>query len=327
MSPGAQRRTARVYEDPEEALSRMDRISWSVPNVPTPFVGSGPRPGVAVGATINSLQFRTADELEIPKPPGTYRIFITGGSTAYGSGTPGDDRTIGAYLEAILNESGNDAPRYEVWTLANPSWTTTHERILIENRLPEFAPDLVISFSGNNDVHWGIRGSNILWSRTYQESSYWSLLQIAYDLAGSGPLPDVADVGRGPVPTGLVAERLVRNVRLSAYSLSLESIVYVFALQPTRAVAEDAAGNVTDETATEEQAYFIDSYARIRDGLETISAPNFHYFDTSGVFGRERAPSEYFVDSYHFGDKGYEVIARDLAADLLGSVLAPVATR
>ena len=47
-----------------------------------------PTPGQHGNAHINSMQFRAGKELEMPKPANTYRIFITGGSTAYGSGAP-----------------------------------------------------------------------------------------------------------------------------------------------------------------------------------------------------------------------------------------------
>ncbi|KAB2900190.1 MAG: hypothetical protein F9K35_07235, partial [Burkholderiaceae bacterium] len=66
-------------------------ISWAVPNQPTPFVGTAPSPGQHQNAYINSWQMRNRQELQNPKPAGVYRIFLTGGSTAYGSGAPSQE--------------------------------------------------------------------------------------------------------------------------------------------------------------------------------------------------------------------------------------------
>lgn len=90
--------------------------------MPTPFVGSAPVPGEQDNAAINKLQFRSKKEVVTPKPSGVYRIFLTGGSTAYSSGAPSEDRTIGAYLERKLNEKlGQNGKTVEVFTVANPA--------------------------------------------------------------------------------------------------------------------------------------------------------------------------------------------------------------
>src|ERR1700682_49318 len=94
---------ALAYENPAAAAREMDHFSYAVPNVLGPFVGSGPEPGQHDNAFINSLQFRSSKEVAMPKPPGIYRIFVTGGSTAYGSGAPSQDKIIGQYLENLLN--------------------------------------------------------------------------------------------------------------------------------------------------------------------------------------------------------------------------------
>ena len=170
----------------------IDHYIYSIPNVPTPFVGSGPKPGQSGNVFINSMQFRSRREVEMPKPVGVYRIFLTGGSTIFGAGAPNDESTIGAYLERRLNESAaSGSPAYEVFTLADPGWTSTQERIVIENRLSELSPDLVISFSGLNDVHWAGAGRDVLWFRNFADQHYWDLLNETRHLAGFSSLPDV----------------------------------------------------------------------------------------------------------------------------------------
>ena len=135
-------RYALAFKDPAAAAREMNHFVYAVPNVPTPFVGCGPSPGQNENALINGMQFRARGEITLPRPAGTYRIFLTGGSTAFGSGAPSQEAIVGAYLENQLNSESKSlgGVRYEVLTLANPSWTSTHERIVIENRLSNLRP-------------------------------------------------------------------------------------------------------------------------------------------------------------------------------------------
>src|SRR5262245_16339154 len=121
---------AQAYKNPAAALAAMDRFSYAVPNVPTPFVGSAPKPGQNDNAYVNAMQFRNRRELVIPKPAETYRIFVTGGSTAFGAGAPSQETTISAYLESQLNNGleRSAGRRCEVYTFANPAWASTQER-------------------------------------------------------------------------------------------------------------------------------------------------------------------------------------------------------
>jgi hypothetical protein len=336
------RRNASVaYLDPGAALAGLDSMSWAPPNVPAPFVGCAPRPGVHGNATINSMHFRHDGELARPKPAGVIRIFVTGGSTAYGSGAPAQDRTISAYLGRLLPErpgahGDGGAPAsgttFEVVNAANPGWSTTQERILVENRLAELEPDLVISLSGNNDVHWGQRRANVLWYRSYEDDMFRDVLDAALALRGAPELPENAPPEAEIVAPEVVAARLVRNVELAAHALALRGARYVFALQPTlattrkpltpreRGMLAAAKGKLEGH-----RDYFERCYARIDEELralrERLGEPArgaFVYVDLAGAF--DDVADEIFVDSYHFGDRGNERVARALATAIEGLV-------
>ncbi|MHC5210400.1 MAG: hypothetical protein ACYTG2_06765, partial [Planctomycetota bacterium] len=133
-------RVAEAYLDPARARDEMDEYVWAGFETPTPFVGHAQYPGRWGTAEINEAQMRSSRPLVSPKPGGVCRIFLVGGSTAFGSGAPDNDTTIGGYLESNLN-STRPLPgfeTYEVMTAANPAWATTHERIFIVNRLSEY---------------------------------------------------------------------------------------------------------------------------------------------------------------------------------------------
>ena len=308
-----------AYYDSQAAQQNMDNFSWAVPNVLTPFVGNGPRPGQSDNAFINSMQFRSTEELQIPKAPNTYRIFLTGGSTAFGSGAPSQEQNIAGYLNQILNRDLTPISdkRYEVFTAANPAWASTHERILIENRLSELEPDMVISFSGNNDVHWGRLGRNILWFRSYSDQFFWDLVNTLYKSVGYDPMPEVTQIAASPVPPPIVAEHLRKNIELSNFVLAAKGARYVFVLQPTISVSSKDL--TARERAIVERAtpgvvqYFGECYKELRAMLAGLHADGFSYVDLSDAFAGLTDKEEIFLDSYHFGDRGYEIVAKRIA--------------
>jgi len=309
---------AGVYYDGKEILDKLGEIPWAVPNIPTPFVGSAPLPGKHGVAQVNSMQFRAEKELTIPKPNDTYRIFLTGGSTAFGSGAPSDAGTIGGYLESILTRELSPKTKltYEVFTMASPAWSSTHERIVIENYLSQLAPDMIISFSGNNDVHWGNMGRNVLWFRSYYDEFFLRLIKKVYRNTGQPEIPENTKIEQGEkIPPNIVATRLLNNVRLSSFALRLAEADYVFVLQPTMAVTEKKLTS-RERKSLSNQKYFQTCYGLMGKYLPTISMDNYSFINLSHIFDKYGAQDEIFIDSYHFGDKGNELIANNIVMQI-----------
>ena len=306
---------ALAYLDPEKALREMNNYSWSVANIPTPFVGSAPRPGPDANARINSMQFRSHSEVSLPKPPGVFRLFLTGGSAAYSAGAPSQDRTLGAYLEDLLNkrEKVSKRLRYEVFTFANPAWASTQERIAIENRLSELEPDLVISFSGANDVFWAKSGRDILWFRTFQDQFFWQLINTSYLLFGRDALVDSVRIDREPVKVQLVAERLRKNLHLAATALSMRDARYLFVLQPTLYTThKKLSSRESDQLKKKEQQYFMNCYQTIEKQLTRPDKNPFFFVSMDRVFDHYGPDQEIFIDSFHFGDRGNQLLSERL---------------
>ncbi len=318
-SPEKRSALASTYYDPGKALQMLSDISWAVPNIPTPFVGTAPTPGQHGNAHINSMQFRAGKELEMPKPANTYRIFITGGSTAYGSGAPSDDQTIAGYLEAILavQLTPSTKLKYEIFTMANPAWASTQERIVIENLLSELEPDMVISFSGVNDVHWGVRGRNVLWFRSYSDDFYWSLIKRVFILTRNPPMPENTRTEASPIAPALVAERLLKNVRISLFALSGNKTDYVYVLQPALAVTKKKLTS-REKSSLKIEDYFRLCYGLFAKDLMNLQGENYQFVDLSGMFDGFDEQDEIFMDSYHFGDRGNEKIAENIFLHIKG---------
>ena len=294
----------------------LDYISWAPMNVPAPFVQHVPRPGHRFNTNINSLGMRSTREAAGPWKADTIRIFITGGSTAYCSGAPSQETTISGLLESFLNNSPflKKGFKYEVYTAANPAWSSTHERIYIENIISELSPDLVISFSGNNDVHWGYEGENIFWFWSYYDRYTMNVLNTAHRFVGNPLLYDVVPKPDGPVRPDLVARRLLKNVNLAFYALSLAGSRYVFILQPTRRVTEFIEPAPEDE---QKLLYFRECYEYIRRNLGEFQMADFYFLDYSKMFDGLKSADLMYIDSYHFGDKGNRMIAEKIGRFLI----------
>ena len=317
-SPEQRIAVSEVYLAPAEELARMDEIAWTVPSAPTPFVGYAPAPGRHHNAFVNDLQMRGAALPRVPKPPGAYRIFVTGASVAFGIGAPADDRTIGAYLESILNEPpAANGRHFEVFTFAATGWTTAHERIAIENRLSELEPDLVISYSGVNDMYMNAIGRDTRWLRSYGDQMFWDLLAEVQRVARREPLVDVAANGPPASPIE-VARRIEKNVRLAAAALAPVGSDYLFALQPNIAYATKRP--TARESGLLAAYRFRDYNRRCHDAIDArlgrMQLDRFRYVDLSGVFADVPPTAGIFIDTGHLGDRGNRIVAERLAAEV-----------
>lgn len=314
-----------AYDHPEKASREMKGYTWSIPVVPTPFVGTAPEPGRHDNSIINQFQFRDQRPVPIPKPAGEVRIFLTGGSTAFGVGAPSQDSIVGACLEDLLNQSVQGGQEYRVYTFASPSWSSTHERIAIENRLSELSPDLILSLSGNNDVYWALSGRNILWSRTHQEQYFWLMLRALHRAYDSWHLSDVEERQEGPVSPSLVVHRLEKNIRLADAAARMGRGRYLFVLQPavywTRKplTAREASWRKEDLAA-----YYQEVGPAIEKLLQRLRTEGLSTASAVDAFDSRPQAEDVFLDSVHFGDRGNRLIAQRLAPEVVKALEKPV---
>jgi len=314
-----------VYEAKVE-VSALDTFCFDIPKVPTPFVVSAPRPGWFGNAYINHQQFRYGREIVLPKPAEVYRIFLTGGSVAFGGGAPGNGTTISGFLEKILNDSLSATlhKKIEVVNAACPAWCSTQERIWIENYLADMQPDMIISFSGNNDVHWSKSGNNTLFFRSYWDHFLNMVAQNVYSATGNGNYPEILSAGNTRIAPSKVSERLSRNILLSSTVANAQKFRYVFVLQPN--LLSTNREMTPYETAwlakwdIKDRDYFRECYAAFRQMLAGADHQNFLFIDQSALFDQVPKEKQVFFDAYHFGDRGNRLVAEDLAWQLRGLI-------
>ena len=133
------------------------------------------------GVTHNAQGFRRSSDVARAKPPGTYRIFLMGGSTAYGLGgvwphiqkkyeVLKNSETIDSYLENQLS-ARFPGTRFEVINAAIPSIWTHHHLIYLNQAILKYSPDMVVLLDGYNDFYFYGRDHDQFFSYAYQEHS------------------------------------------------------------------------------------------------------------------------------------------------------------
>jgi lysophospholipase L1-like esterase len=274
------------------------------------------------------LGFRDERQSYVAKPDRTLRIFITGGSTAWGAAASSQKQTISYLLEQILNEQVSPATgyRYEVINAAFPAWSTTQEKLLIQQRLVDMHPDVILMFSGNNDVHWALQGRDIRWFYTYMDQNYTTLLNEMYKASGRPDWTFALPFSSRPVECSDLARMTALNVEDSAFALKHVQARLIFALQPN--IVSTSKRLTTHEQgilASQNKPYWDSCYQAFRSALGGISAQNYRLLDLSRSFGEVGDDTELFVDGYHFADRGSRLIARALADQIDWRSIVPKA--
>jgi len=103
-----------------------------------------------VRSNLNSLGFR-GSEFSAIKPSDTYRIFMVGGSTMFGSGQSSDETTIPSILQKIF-DSDSSVQKIEVINAGISGGNSVSETLLIHEKLITFSPDLIVVYDGWNDL-------------------------------------------------------------------------------------------------------------------------------------------------------------------------------
>ena len=125
---------------------------------------------------INSFGFRGADFNEI-KDDDTYRIFMVGGSTTFGSGSTSDETTIPAFLEKKFIENNLNV---EVINAGVGAADSMEEAYKIRHIYKKYDPDHFIVYDGWNDsfTHLNPNELNPSISRSENLESKKSFIQL-----------------------------------------------------------------------------------------------------------------------------------------------------
>lgn len=137
------------------------------------------------GVLHNSQGFRRSTDTSMVKAEGVYRIFVMGGSTAYGLQSMSrygkekysvirNDQTIDYYLERYLRERlGREG--VEVINAAITSHYSHHHLIYLNQVILKYSPDMVVFIDGFNDYYEYQPGFDQFRDYAYRERAHQML--------------------------------------------------------------------------------------------------------------------------------------------------------
>jgi hypothetical protein len=135
-------------------LYPVDARVYSIP------LGWRLEPGEYSSLRVNDQGFRRTSDTAVTPAAGTTRVFVVGGSTAFGNNglypqvaaaALTEDTTIDRHLEALLHER-HPGRRFEVINAGVPEYRLFQEFALFREKLLGFRPSLVIFLDGHNDL-------------------------------------------------------------------------------------------------------------------------------------------------------------------------------
>ena len=258
-----------------------------------------------------------------PKPKGEFRIFILGGSVAFGEGAKQlENRWYVRLEEQLRKKTGRNVV---VISAANHSHVTTQERIVYKLYVSPYQPDAAIFLDGFNDA-------NTASSATRPGDPYGQGIIYIKDMSPLyGLINDVSKHSafvRYLLQNHLSAIWSGNNytpdqIRQQAISVSNvyydnltqlnrrcgnEKIKCFFFLQPYRNLSESRR----NLPASPDESNLADSYSEILHQLPR------HPFviDYTGAF--DNGPANFpFFDRAHFNDEGHIYLAAKMADDLI----------
>lgn len=175
----------------------------------------------------NSLGLR-GPEIIIPKPKKTYRIIITGGSTAYETGVLHWKDDTARQLQAELRHYYNSQD-IEVINGGISGYNSWETLINLEMKLIDLGPDLVIIYDNLNDIKARLvnpnfyNGDNSGFRKIFDNKLpfplNWTFVRVAakkpvdirYYFESEHASPDTAPLGHIPSISGTASEILAKN--------------------------------------------------------------------------------------------------------------------
>jgi lysophospholipase L1-like esterase len=290
--------------------------------------------GNGTRATANRQGFRGPD-VAVPKPPGTLRIELFGGSTTHGWYV-NDTETIDAYLRARLAAERPDL-RVEVVNLAYDGYDAYQIWQRLRSDGVPLRPDLIIVNAGINDVrnaHYSGLGDpdprTLLWEPELQRQlreqarggptpwtrlKHWSYLArfpgvVRQDLAARRASAGV-HASRAVYPDA--ADNFARNVERIADIARHLGVPLLLSTPPSALMLPDAPSPmlphgywIVDAATT--QRYRDTLATRLRSIAARLAAEG-----QPAVYLSHRLPGRMFLDDCHLKPDGNRAMAADFA--------------
>jgi hypothetical protein len=300
------------------------------------------------GYKINRQGFRRQTDLASPKGADTVRIFVLGGSFAFGAGVP-DGYTYSEVMESQLQKR---FPRQhiEVVNAGVGGYTSLQEYLLLATRVVRYEPDFVIFLTLANDALFSSKGQDILdgndaldyegaikaclnqrvvpriyhgqvfydpdepypplWE-DYHFKLLWTIDQALFRLKGKIAKKVVFQ----PLPAKVAARRFCYIHDLKKVWCQLEQMPMLTFLQPiissTKKPLHPEERAIWERLKEENNRVFSELYGAVRQQLATdLNHSIFDINDEMRLLGPDTCA---FVDWVHFGEVGQKWLGEYLA--------------
>lgn len=307
-----------------------------------------PEPGhVGKGARINAQGFRYPVDLDAPSEK-TFRVFVLGGSFAYGAGCP-DEATYFRVAEHQLREQFPDR-HIEVVCAAGGAFSSLQEHLTLITRVARHHPQLVIFLSGANDAYFATKGQSVLdgndylaygaairgcvdgsilpryyhgqvfrdprapFPPLYEDYTFkvrWLLDKVAYNRAGN---PDRTNPSKSK-PAHTTADDFLYVQQLNLGWGRTAAVPTLLLLQPmistTTKLRHPAEVQIRESHTPEFHETLCGVHDEIRQKLAAQS--DIAWQDLNDVVATMPADQCFFVDWVHAGETGQRVIGEHLA--------------
>jgi hypothetical protein len=155
-------KTSSPFYNPNQYYGSYD--NWPIMQYNT-YLGYMPRPNTTgKGYYTNNIGMRYSKDIKVKKEAKEIRVFITGGSTAWGSGVNQEQLYSTICEKTLENKYKDKKVPIRVMSSGAFGYCSTQERIRIENMIIDYSPDIIVLFSGWNDSYCGYNGKNTLLS-------------------------------------------------------------------------------------------------------------------------------------------------------------------
>jgi hypothetical protein len=282
----------------------------------------------------------TANQAPWPPAPGSFVVFVFGGSTAFGHGLA-DDETFGSYLqEALEREPPASAAGRPValYTFAAAGYYSSHERVLLGELLAAgHRPDAAVFLDGLNDFYFDQPQFTDRLERLMSDrplvyvarlARHLHVLEVALRLAERGraradreaPAWD-ATLDDAELLDGRI-DRYLSNVRQSAAVAREHGFEALFVVQPVPTHGYELEHHPFARWTFAGHSASHFGYPRLRERLEREPPAARARFLWAADLLQDRA-EPLFVDQVHYAPQLARELATFVAAELLRSGEAP----
>lgn len=353
--------------NPVSGLQRPGPTDPRTPDLPLtsyqvyPFTGVHTLPDACVhgGALCSGDHgFRVSFDLDAPppKPPATGRIILVGGSAAWGFGAYYPAEMIDQVLERSLNEAVpcGRFTRFEVVNLAMNGSVSQQNAIALNLWGHALAPDMIVSFSGYNDLllehRQSYAGFPYVWANTnkfhFGKGSEWhrrlgavfpniikhTKIGLALRILELGSVDDYFDsTFASRFPPTFSEQETLRKVKIPAYVHALktikrdfEGIPIMVAYQPylLRPGRGTEHGGPRDELITTRLAEYEIFRNQAMARLRSYQNGDWIFFDThqfmDETYLKSADPAKVSPDGVHLTAREQGMVAKEMSRRITG---------